>query len=43
MPYLGAEEEAVWGHGAGMVADLAPAKAEAKEDEGGGRGLENDR
>ena len=36
---LCAEEEALRRHRASMVTDLAPAEAEAKEDEGGGRGL----
>ena len=33
---MGAEEEAVWGHRASMIADLEPAEAKAKEDEGSG-------
>ena len=37
---VGAEEEAVRGHRAGVTADLAPAEARAKKDEGGGQRLE---
>ena len=33
---VGAEEEAVWGHRAGMEADLAPAEAKTKRDKGSG-------
>ena len=39
--FLGAEET-VQGRRANMVTDLAPAEAEAKEDEGSGQGLEAD-
>ena len=33
-------ENVVWRHRPGVVADLAPAEAEAEEDEGSGRELE---
>ena len=39
---FGAQRRRLRGSVRGMVADLAPAKAKAKEDEGGGRGLEAD-